>query len=439
MNTSSAQRTTLMIVGAALLLAGGIAAGYFLLPKIAGTGTGADGHDHAEGTIYYCPMHPQVEQEGPGVCPICHMDLVPRNSPDAMAAHAAGDDAGEQIRITPRQRVIADVATVEVGYRQLDANIVAPANVQVNEATQRAVTARYPGRIERLYVTKTGEGVRRGAPLAEIYSPELITAQKEYLIALETQEQNLLPGFERTGRSSSAPSGSSANDTRGDRLVRASRERLKLLGMNEGQIEGLEKRGEIAYNTTIFSTASGIVTNRAVVEGAYVNEGTLLLEVVDLSSVWVLANIYESDANAIAPGMRMTVTGPALGGERIEGRVDYIYPSVDPASRTLQVRGVFANPGLRLKPGMYLTATILKPAADALVVPAGAVIRTGLRDLVYVEVEKNTFEAREVKLGMKADGYYQITDGNLNRGDRVVAEGGYLLDSERELGGEREG
>lgn len=431
--TTSAQRTVLLLVGALLLLAGGIAGGYFLLPKLTGSTSMAEEHDHAEGSLYYCPMHPQVEQEGPGVCPICHMDLVPRNSPDAMADHAAGEgEHGAMIHITPRQRVIADVATVEVGYQQLNANILASATVQVNEETQRAVTARYAGRIERLYVTKTGDYVRKGEPLAEIYSPELITAQKEYLIALETREQGLLPGLERTGRNTSAPT---TKESRGDQLVRASRSRLKLLGMSDKQIESLEREGEVAYNTTIFSTASGIVTNRAVVEGAYVNEGTLLLEVIDLSSVWVLANVYESDANIVSPGMRMVVTGPALGGERVEGRVDYSYPSVDPASRTVQVRGVFPNPRLRLKPGMYLTATIMKPATDALAVPVGAVIRTGTRDIVYVEVEENMFEAREVQLGMKGNGYYQITGGDLNRGDKVVAEGGYLLDSERQLAG----
>lgn len=349
-----------------------------------------------------------------------------------MAGHAAGgDEHAAMLHITPRQRVIANVATVEVGFQQLNTNIVAAASVQVNQATQRAVTARFTGRIERLFVTRTGDVVRKGDPLAEIYSPELITAQKDYLIALETKERGLLPGFEPTGQN---PTTTATGRNRGEQLLNASRGRLKLLGMNDRQIETLEKDGDVAYTTTIYSTASGIVTNRAVVEGAYVNEGTLLLEVVDLSSVWIMANAYESDVNAIKPGMRMVVTGPALGGERIEGRVDYIYPSIDPASRTVQVRGVFSNPGLRLKPGMYLTATILQPATDALAVPVGAVIRTGLRDLVYVEVEENMFEAREVQIGMKGNGYYQITGGNLNRGDNVVAEGGYLLDSERELG-----
>ena len=407
-------------VVALVLLAAGVAAGYFLLPGFVGMA----GHNHDEETVYFCPMHPQVRQNEPGVCPICHMDLVPENTPEAMAEHAEGE--GEVVHVTPRQRVIADVATVEVDYRQLQTDITAPATVQVNEATQRMVTAWFPGRIEKLYVDKTGDYVGKGSPLATVYSPEIITAQKEYLLALDTRDRKLLPSIERTGERADAERGE-------DRLVAASEERLKLLGMTDGQIRALREKGEIARTTTIFSTASGVVTRRNVVEGAYVNEGTTLIEVVDLSSVWVIANVYESQAGLVRSGMSMSVTGPSLNGETLNGRIEYIYPMVDPESRTIQVRGVFANPRLRLKPGTYLTASIPHSAVDALAVPVGAVIRTGERDLVYVDLGEHMFEAREVTLGMKANGYYQIVGGDIKRGDRVVAEGGYLLDSEREL------
>ncbi len=212
--------------------------------------------------------------------------------------------------------------------------------------------------------------------------------------------------------------------------MRASRQRLKLLGMSEEEITALEKRGEVTWTTTIRSTASGIVTTRGVTEGAYVNEGTMLVEVVDLSSVWVMVNVYENDVNSVTRGMKVQVTGPPLNGKNLHGVIDYVYPSVDPESRTVQVRALFSNPGTQLKPGMYLTATILKPTQNNLTVPASAVIRTGKRDIVYIEVEENMFEPREVQLGTKADGHYQITGGNLKTGDRVVSEGGYLLDSE---------
>lgn len=418
-------RGTLLIVGALILLAAGIAGGYFLLPLL----TGEPGeHDHDSGTVYYCPMHPQIRQDKPGVCPICHMDLVPEDSPKGLEGTGL-DEPNDMVSLTPRDMVIADVATTEVDYRMMSSGVTASAEAAVNESTHRMVTSWFPGRIERLYIDRTGEYVRKGEPLAEIYSPELATAQKEYLIALDTRRRGLLAGLEESGPDSKP----NAPNDRSEGLIRSARQRLVLLGMSDNDIRALEERGEITYTTTIRSTASGIVTNRAVTEGAYVNEGTLLLEVVDLSSIWVFANVYETDVNNIPKGATMTVTGPGLNGAELQGRVDYIYPSVDPATRTVRVRGVFANPNTRLKPGMYLTANVNVDGRDVLAVPKGAVIRTGTRDLVYVEVQENTFEAREVTIGMRDDGYYEIVAGNLKRGDNVVSEGGYLIDSERQL------
>ncbi|MEP7220876.1 MAG: efflux RND transporter periplasmic adaptor subunit, partial [Bacteroidota bacterium] len=209
--------------------------------------------------------------------------------------------------------------------------------------------------------------------------------------------------------------------------------RLELLGMSAAQITALEGHGEVAYTTTVFSPESGVVLKRGATEGAYVAEGAMLLELADLSSVWVMANVSEADINRLKPGMMMRVSAPALNGEHLEGRVEYIYPVVDPETRTVRVRGLFANPRLLLKPGMYLSATISIPSRDLLAVPAGAVIRTGRRDLVYVEVGTNTFEPRQVTLGLKDGDYYEIAGGDLKEGDNVVAEGGFLLDSESRL------
>ena len=402
-----------IVLGAILLLGGGIAAGYLFLPEI----LGSDEHDHSEEPSYFCPMHPQVTADEPGICPICNMDLVPVDEPEKMQEDMDG------LVITPRDRVIADVKTVEVGYRGIGQDIVAPAVVEVNEATEKSITAWFPGRVDRLYAEKSGEYIRKGAPLAEIYSPELITAQQEYLIALETAERNLLPRLE------GEPEGTAA----GERLVEMSAERLRLLGMTNQQIDALHNEQKVARTTTIFSTASGIVTRKGIREGAYVEVGTTIVEVVDLSSVWIIASVPETSASSLRVGMEMAISLPGGTGDRRTARVDYIYPMVDRESRSVQVRGTISNPGLRLKPGMYLTAAITLPANDGLAVPIGAVIRTGERTVVYVEVEKNTFEAREVELGLKGDKFFQVTGGDLHQGDRVVAEGGYLLDAERQL------
>ena len=411
-------RRTLVIVAIALAALGATLA--LLRPWE----RGGDAHTHAAGEQYTCPMHPQVLNDGPGICPICFMDLVPVKS-------AGTEEASEKklskwaIALSKRGRVIADVRTTTVSSRAINAVIEASAGVDYNEATHRMVTARYAGRIERLHVDETGQAVRKGQPLMEVYSPELVAAQQEYLIARETPQIDL-PTLDASSRDDGRRSAT-------ERLQQASRRRLELLGMTAAQIAALERRGTIAYTTTVFAPASGIVLRRGVTEGAYVNVGTLVVELVDLSSVYVIANVTEADAWRVRAGQAMTVTGPALGGETLHGTVDYIYPAVDAASRTVRVRGVFSNPGMRLKPGMYVTARILSPQGEALAVPAGAVIRTGKRDLVYVQVAKNTYEPREVTLGARHGDYYELAGGNVNKGDRIVAEGGYLIDSESRL------
>lgn len=421
------RKPLLIAVALLIFVAGGLALWQF---QPWASGEPSDQKPAAAAAKYVCPMHPQVVRDGPDICPICHMDLVPEGSGQTHDEHDGShgqpnDDHANMIHLTERGRVLAQVGTVAVESRAVGAGVQVAATVEVNESTQRAVAARVAGRIERLHATQTWQPIRKGEPLLELYSRELIAAQQDYLLARESATTDAL-GF-RTAN------GDGSGNERAARLVAAARARLLQSGMTDTQIKALEERGAVTQTITMYAPISGVITRRAVVEGAYVNEGTLLLELVDLASVWVKANVFESDLPRIRSGMEMEVSGPAIGGQKLVGRVDFIYPTIDPASRTAQVRGVFSNAGGKLKPGMYLTATLAPDAVRSLAVPVGAVVRTGAMDMVYVEVEKNMFQPRQVTLGPSDGTWYTVTGGNLKAGEKVAAEGGYLIDSEARL------
>ncbi len=413
----------LLLLGAVIVLAAGVAGGYYGAVRFASSLTTAQTAEE----IYTCPMHPQVEQVGPGTCPICFMDLVPKGG--GLPSSQDEDHGAHDLQITPRDRIVADVSTVPAEYRMLTTSITAPVTIDFNEATQRVVSARVAGRIERLFVRETGLPVSKGSALMEIYSPELVAAQNEFLVARET------------ARTLSQPVGdlyrsdSSARLARGRGVIESARRRLSLLGLTDLQIGALEKRGEVTSVVTVYSPVSGIVLRRGVAEGAYVNEGTMLIEVVEIGTVWGMIDAPQDVASRLNVGMETVIRGAGLGSDIVHARIDYIYPTADASSRTIRLRAPIPNYRGLMRPGMVFTADIQIPSVDALALPVSSVIRTGARDLVYVEVSKNTFEARTVTVGIRSGDYYQIVGGDLKRGDKVVAEGGYLLDSERQLRG----
>lgn len=412
-------RRTVILLAVAILLIG-VAAGGYLWYGHVHTTTAGDGHDHGP-TQYTCPMHPFIIKDRPGDCPICAMSLVPVQKGGAGQRRDAGQDLPDHVALSPSQMVMANVATVAVDSAPLDKDVSAVGIVQFDQARQGKVTAWVAGRIDRLYVNTVGAYVSRGRPVAEIYAPDLVAAQQEYLLALKSREQF---------RNSAVQAISQG----GEGLVSSARQRLQLLGVKEYQIAALERSGKPMVNMAIYTPLSGIVTEKIALQGQYVNVGDLLFTIADLSSVWVEAEVYENDFPAIKVGQKVTVSAQAYPGTVFTGTVSFIYPFLDPKTRTVKVRVQLANPGLRLKPEMFVTVSLKIPLADALLVPVSAVLDSGRRKVVWVETKPGVFVPRDVQTGARVGDRVQILSGVV-RGDKVAASGGYLIDSEAQLQG----
>lgn len=369
--------------------------------------------------VYYCPMHPSVRSDSPGNCPICGMKLVKMTHADHQAQ--ASSTIG-LVSLSPEQRVTANVRTVRVALDTHTGELVATGRVTFDERRVAQVTAYAGGRIERLFVNFTGDSVRRGEPVAAIYSPDLFATQQEYLLALANRDRMRRAGFE-SARSAS------------DDLVESTRRRLGLFGMTTRQIEQLEASRKPIFATNVIAPVSGIVTKKLALEQQYVAQGQPLLEVADLSHVWVEADVYEQQLPDVSVGQRVEITSAAVPGRTINGNVSFIVPVLAGATRTARVRIDIPNPGLVLKPDMYVNVRIIgAPAPAHIMVPATAVIDRGQKQFVWVEMQPNTYEPREVMTGGRHGEQIVIVSG-LREGDNVVVEGGFLLDSEAQLRG----
>jgi Cu(I)/Ag(I) efflux system membrane fusion protein len=386
--------------------------------------------DHAHGDdVYFCPMHPTVTSDKPGSCPICGMALVkraPAAAPDPSAAQLAGSgslDAGvAAISLSPEQRVTGNVRTMVVVPSTHTGELVTTGRVTIDERRVAQVTAYAAGRIERLYVNFTGDSVSRGQAVASIYSPDLFSTQQEYLLAIANRERMRKAGF--------ADARSASND-----LVESTRRRLFLFGMTDAQIKQLESGGKPLYTTTVTSPVAGVVTKKLVVPQQYVEQGQPLLEIVDLSVVWVEADVYEQQLPGIDIGQQVTITTPAVPGVAFPGVVSFIQPFLAGETRTARVRVELANPHLRLKPDMYVSARIVGPAAPAhIMVPKSAVVDRGQRQFIWVESAPGTYQPREVTVGER-HGESIVIQAGLAGGETIVVEGGFLLDSEAQLRG----
>ena len=436
-----------------LVLIATVGAGLFM----AGCSKGHDGGGAAAAqemkNLYTCGMHPQVIQDHPGNCPICGMKLTPirKQSGSAGAPALSGERKIKyykstmmpgEVRQTPgkdsmgmdmvpvyedqaaaaESRTIAiDPVTIQnMGIRTatvtrgpLRRTVRTVGVIDYNETTLGDVTTKFKGWIEKLYVSATGQLVMRGDPLFEIYSPELYSAQVEYLLA------------------TSSPT----NATPGEEGIRISAlTKLKFLDISEDQIAGLERTRQPQKTLRILAPQDGFVTEKRVVEGQMVEAGMKIFRLADLGLVWLQADIYEQDLAYIKLGQEATVTLSYLPDREFRGRVTYIYPNVDEKTRTAHVRMEFHNPGYFLKPGMFATVKVVSELEPSvLLIPDMAILRSGERTTVFVALEGGKFDPRPVTLGPQAQNDdYQVLRG-VSEGERIVTSGQFMLDSESQL------
>lgn len=404
---AASPRYTLTVGSKGLTPVGSGSAAPELTPSpAAGAATGGDHLSH-----YTCSMHPSVRKQGPGTCPICNMDLVPVTREQA---------ASGEVVIAPEQQQLIGVRSSRVERRPAESEVRATGRVAFDETRFEDVTVKYGGYIGRLHVEETGQPVRKGQTLFTLYSPELYAAQQEYLIAVRSQR---------------AAQGTSAPD-RADYLVQAARQKLRLWDFSESQVRALASQGAPAREVAVPSPASGYVVEKDVVEGAAVQPGMRLFRIAALDRVWVEAEVYESELPRVRIGQRATVTLPYLPGPELHGRVRLILPALNPESRTGRVRIEISNRsgagGPMLRPDMYADVVLQSQEREALMVPESAVLYTGPRRLVFLDLGEGRFRPKEVQLGARSGDFYEVLSG-LQEGDQVVTSGNFLVDAEARL------
>ncbi len=370
-------------------------------------------HDHEteETTTWTCSMHPQIKQDKPGDCPICGMDLIPLSSMDS-----EGDDFDpNEIMMNESAAKLADVQTTKVIKGNPEKMIYLQGKVAVDERNMAELTARFGGRIEKLYVNFTGEKVKKGEKLATIYSPELVTAQRELIEAVAIKE--------------SRPA-----------IYNAAKAKLKLWDLNDEQIAQIENQGEPKLYFDVLSPISGTIMKRHVTLGDYVKMGNPLFMVTDLSKVWVMFDAYEDDIPWISKGDKIDFTIQSVPGKTFESRVSFIDPFINSKTRSAKVRVNINNTAGELKPEMFAKGKLCSQVAansEQLIIPKSSVLWTGKRAVVYVKVperENPTFIYREIILGPQAGDYYLVESG-LSEGEEIAVNGVFKIDASAQLEG----
>jgi Cu(I)/Ag(I) efflux system membrane fusion protein len=358
---------------------------------------------------YTCSMHPSIKQAGPGKCPICGMDLVPVTKEQQSEGVVMIDEG---------RRQLIGVRTSAVIEGPLRSSFHAVGHVAYDESAFTDVNLKVKGWITKLLVNETGQRVARGQTLFTMYSPELYNAEQDFLLA------NRSAGLGSVQGDAGAPRITS--------LAHAARKRLNLLGLSDAQIDAVAAKGEPQESTAIASPASGFVIEKDVVEGASVDAGMRLFRIAALNKVWVEADVYEADLAHVRVGQPAKVTLDYLPGRGYDAKVSYVYPYLEMGARTGRVRIELANKELELRPGMYASVELASDIGSRVQVPASAIVYTGPRRLVFVDLGAGRFRPQEVRVGTEADGMYEVLEG-LKAGDMVATSGVFLIAAEARI------
>jgi RND family efflux transporter MFP subunit len=363
---------------------------------------------------WYDPMHPQYKSDKPGIAPDCNMELVPR-----YADEPAGDAAPGTVTISTEKQQLIGVRTAEVKRENLQRDLRTTGLITTDESKIAHIHVKVNGFVEQVFVDFVGQMVKKGQPVFTLYSPDLLATQEEYLIAKRAQKAMGNSQFAEVAQGSES-------------LLRSARQRLKLWDISDEQINKLDETGEVSHTLTFYSPITGFVTDRKAFPHTSVNPDTELYTIADLSTVWVNADIYEYEVPYVKVGQRAEMRLSYYPGKSWNGRVTFIYPTVDPVTRTVKVRLEFPNPNLQLKPQMFADVQLKLSYGNQVVVPQEAVLDSGTQQRVFVAREGGAFEPRNITIGPKLNGKVVVLSG-LKPGESVVTSGNFLIDSESQL------
>ncbi len=351
---------------------------------------------------YTCSMHPQIMQDKPGNCPICHMELI---------VVKRTNTAADEIMLNDEQIRLGNIQTDTIRNGLIGDKLVLTATLNADESKVNSINARIMGRIDRLYFKNVGDYVPKGAHLYDLYSEELNNAKQEYIAVLEKQQtlDNSIIDF--------------------NRLVQSAKMKLLLWGMSEAQVNELGATKKSSPLTSFYSNASGFITELPVMEGQYASEGMTIVKLADLSSLWAEAQVYASQLSAVDLNGTAIVQIPDLPGKEWKGKIEFANPEIIPDSRLNLVRVTIPNSNGLLKPGMPAYVSIKSREIKTLTLPTDAVLRDGKMNTVWIQSGKNSFKMKMVEIGLESGDRIEIKSG-LQNGDIVVMRGAYLLHSE---------